>query len=141
MNGVTVAGGGYTFNNVKSWTGKPNKPLVDIFNCSVVIVPINVVHSHWFLGVIFPQQRVIATPDSLGSGDDRVFKVLFQYLKDEHLARHGTSLPHADEWCRVHIQPCPQQENFCDCGAFALANADCIVLGELLLYTQFDIPL
>ena len=141
VNGVTVAGGGYTFNNVKSWTGKPNKPLVDIFNCSVVIVPINVVHSHWFLGVIFPQQRVIATPDSLGSGDDRVFKVLFQYLKDEHLARHGTSLPHADEWCRVHIQPCPQQENFCDCGAFALANADCIVLGDLLSYTQSDIPL
>ena len=137
--GCTVPGGTYTYANISRWTGVPGKPLkVDIFACSHVIVPVNVVRTHWSLGVIFPQQRAIATPDSIGSGDDRVFDLLLQYVKDEHVSKHGVPLPDADKWHRVR-RPWPQQHNGCDCGAFSLANTDFLLLGEALEYGQSDI--
>lgn len=89
--------------------------------------------------MIFPQRRAISTPDSIGAGAQRVFDLLLLYVKDEHLAKHGVPLPDAELWHRV-AEPWPQQRNGCDCGAFALFNADLILLGESLDYSQDDIP-
>ena len=139
MKGNTAKGGTYTYANVSRWTGKPGKPKFDIFSCSIVIVPINVVHSHWSLGIIYPQRRLIATPDSIGSGSSRVYDLLLQYVQDEHQDKHGTPLPDVGAWKRLNL-PSPQQNNGCDCGAFTLANSDLLALGEPLDYTQADIP-
>ena len=137
--GATVPGGTYTFGNVERWTGKPGKPLtVDIFDCSVVIVPVNVIRTHWSLGLIFPQRQVISTLDSSGSGDDRVFDLLLRYVADEHVSKHGVPLPDPTKWRRVRVQS-PQQPNGCDCGAYALLSADLLLLGEALGYEPRDI--
>ena len=105
-----------------------------------MFVPINVVHEHWYLGVIFPQRRLIAVVDSFGAGSERAFDLLLRYVQDEHQDKHQTPLPHVDAWKRLSMQS-PRQRNWCDCGAFVLFNVDLLALGQALGYTQEDIPL
>jgi sentrin-specific protease 1 len=125
----------YTYANVSRWSHG-----VDIFACSVVIIPINVKHTHWSVGVIFPQRQGIAVVDSRGPGPQRVYDWLLRYVQDEHLDKRGVPLPEPESWQRLTLAS-PQQTNGVDCGVFSLLASDCLMLGEPLEYTQKDIPL
>ena len=138
--GRSVPGGSYTYNNVARYTrtggrrsGSEPHPVVDIFACSAVLVPVNYVNFHWALGVIFPQTCEISTPDSIGPGADRVYDHLLHYLQDEHLARKGTPLPGV--W-RRRLGPWPQQVNGCDCGVCVLQTGELILAEEPIAYLQ-----
>jgi sentrin-specific protease 1 len=127
----------YTFNNVRRWDSD-----VDIFECSVVIIPINISHSHWRIGAIYPQRQRIAIVDSLDDSSlrvqhDREYKWLLRYVQDVHSIKRGTLLP--ETWQNLAVQS-PKQTNGYDCGVFALLAADFLMLGEPLTYSQKDIP-
>jgi Ulp1 family protease len=129
--------GTYVYDSVKTWT-KNSRLSVDIFACSCVIVPINIVDSHWLLGIIFPQKRAIAIIDSFAdhggvSGHDHFFDIILRYVKDEHLDKKGVALD-TEPWSRITI-PSPRQYNGYDCGVHVLINADLILAGESLNYS------
>ena len=115
-------GNRYTYAHVSRWTaGYPHRsppvPAIDLFACSLVLLPVNYVNFHWALGAIFPQTCEIATPDSIGPGADRVFEILLRYLQDEHMEKKGAPLPGV--W-RRRAGPWSQQVNAYDCGICAI---------------------
>ena len=142
---MTVDGGAYTYNNVKQWTGSGvagKSNYINIFATSHVVVPINIVSNHWLVAIIFPQLRSIAIYDSLEGSyrahNDRVYKLLLQYIKDEHLDKLKTPLPNTSEWHRVY-PACTLQPNGNDCGVCSLANTDHVLLGELPAYAPVQL--
>ena len=79
---------------------------------------------HWFLAVVFMQEKKVVIYDSLPAEDGRVDYLtdIFQYLKDEHKHKHGLDLPNVDNWTTV---PCPKGNAIAplqgptnDCGVF-----------------------
>jgi Ulp1 family protease len=111
---------------VKNWTRRSK---VDIFAMAHVVVVVNADGQHWVPVVIDMHAKTLTYLDSLATAraNDAVptsametIGHLLQYLKDEHMARHKTSLPVA--WSRDNAMrggtkgTCEQQANTNDCG-------------------------
>ena len=106
-----VVDGTYTYSNVQSWSKRVEGK--DIFRLGKIIIPINIMYMHWCCAVVFMQEKVIKILDSLGPGTIQYAHAILQYLKDEHWAKKGTSLPDALDWRLVGTLPTntPQQNN------------------------------
>lgn len=127
--------GMYEYKNVKRWSKKvPGK---DIFKLDKIIFPINQGRMHWVCAVVFMQEKRIQFYDSMGADGMEYLESLFQYIQDEHKAKHGGPLPDIDDWKLV---PCtedtPRQGNGFDCGVFLCTFADFVSMGYPLTFSQ-----
>jgi sentrin-specific protease 1 len=113
-------------------------PPASIFSFDALVVPINIQETHWYLGVIYPQRRVIAIPDSFLPSDatDRAFALLLRLVSEEHMIRMGEPL-RTEAWTR-DTTTWTLQRNGCDCGAFTLLNADCLLLNQPATFSPAD---
>jgi len=121
-----------TYKNVERWIKD-----VDLFAMDLVLVPINIAHTHWFLGAVYPKRCVIATPDSFPQGKDtaHAFTVLAKYFQNEHEDKKHKSKQCA--WTHEHM-PWPQQPDGFNCGVYTLLNADCLQMDEPTAYSASD---
>jgi sentrin-specific protease 1 len=127
--------GQYEYNNVKRWSKKvPGK---DLFGLNKIFFPINMGNAHWIAACIFMEKKRIEIFDSMG-GSGRVYlDALFQYLKDEHMSKNGSPLPHQDQWELVPTQrDTPRQRNGYDCGVFTCMFADFVSKDCPLVFNQ-----
>lgn len=127
--------GVYEYKNVKRWSKKvPGK---DIFKLDKIIFPINEGRMHWVCAVVFVQEKRIQFYDSMGADGMVYLESLFQYIQDEHKAKHGGPLPDVDDWKLVPCtQDTPRQGNGFDCGVFLCTFADFVSMGYPLTFTQ-----
>jgi len=109
-------------------------PEGDIFRLDKLLIPINIESLHWFLAVVFMQEKKVVIYDSLPVEDGRedYLTDILQYLKDEHKHKHGLDLPNVDNWTTV---PCPKGNAIAplqgptnDCGVFLCLFMDLILL-------------
>ena len=109
----------------------------DIFNLNCIVFPVNMGQMHWTCAVAFMQEKRIQFYDSMGDDGMHYVEGIFQYIKDEHQAKHGAPLPDPDSWRLVACtRDTPRQLNGYDCGVFLCMFADFLSKGCPLLFDQ-----
>ncbi len=119
VNKLTDEYRGYNFELVWRWTKN-----FDFMAMGKIFVPIKINNTHWCMAIIFVQLKRIQYYDSLGGGGRSHLETLLRYVADVHQRTRGSSLAVSEWelWCTTATTP--RQENFSDCGVFALAVAD-----------------
>ena len=137
---ATVAG--YDYSGVRRWGMKLGLELDAIDN---ILVPINLLRSHWVLVNIDIKERVLQFYDSLSVKDTTgVVPVLRRWLQDEVRARLGGDAATewaVDTWPVLEDAGLPSQRDSGSCGVFVLAAADCFSLECPLSFSQEDMCL
>jgi len=118
---------------VKRWTKK-----VDLFACSVVLVPVHL-GMHWCLAVIDVEHKAIQYYDSMGGNNNRCLKALSSYLAEEHRVKKGAELD-MSAWRMEIKKDIPQQMNGSDCGMFTCKFSEYLSRRARISFTQADMP-
>ncbi len=98
----------YNYKRVSRYSKRA--PGGDLFGLDKLFFPICDC-GHWFLIVVFVQERVAKCYDSLGQNWRKPMKEIFAYLKCEHRRKKGQELGSA-QWELRHVaEEAPQQGN------------------------------
>ena len=140
----------YTYKNVKRLT-KPiklkKKGIIiqnSIFELDKIIFPVHIGGVHWCCGCINIRDKKIEYYDSMNGSALQFFRIIKQYLKDEHIDKlklnHIKYLLNIQEWKidNNNNNNYPQQKNGYDCGVFASKCADWISDDMYPDYSQSD---
>lgn len=100
------------YASVRRWTRK-----VDIFAQELVLVPLHL-PMHWTMAVINVKERAIEYYDSLHGREPGIFRLLLDYVQQEHADKKGAPLD-VSGWRTHYAGDCPAQQNGYDCGIFA----------------------
>lgn len=110
---------------------------INVFERRTVVVPINIMSTHWAVGVVDNEKRSIAYYDSLNSGGNlRAVETIEMYLQNE-AKRLGVAVE------PYELEPnkqTPQQQNGYDCGVFTCTVARSVCSGLPLQFGQGDMP-
>eukprot|EP00939_MAST-03C_sp_MAST-3C-sp1_P002489 g2489.t1 len=128
----------YTYANVRRWTRK-----IDVTALKKIVVPIHL-PKHWAVAVIDIQRKQFLYYDSLDedcANGPAVYRTLRRYWIDEAKDKRNETDANLHDWKDVRTQNVPQQQNFIDCGVFAMKFAEC-ACGDIPVATfdQADIP-
>lgn len=108
---------------------------VNVFEKAMVIVPINIMSTHWALAVIDNKKKTISYYDSLSSsGNLNAIRTLQDYMTKE---AERLLVPVAQYELRPNVKT-PQQQNGYDCGVFTCTVAKYISHGDDLSFSQRD---
>jgi len=123
---------------------------MDIFKYEICLFPIHINGNHWALATI--QHRVKHIGFYCSRGESTTFKEkLLDFLKREHLARKGTSLPQDYRLSDVSGIPLqeplrkldptldPKQENTWDCGVYTCMYMEYLSRDAPFRFSQRDI--
>ena len=127
---------GYTYEQVSGFTKRAK---VDVFAMDLVLVPLHVRGNHWCLAAFDMARKELSYLDSLQGQPCGILDKLLRWLRDEHQNKKRTALDTSD-WTLVSRDGIPKQKNLVDCGMFMLKNADCLLRGAPLDFTQDHMP-
>lgn len=114
---------------------------VDLFECKLVFIPININNTHWTLAVIGVETKTIQYFDSLGSSGERYLEALQRYIIEEYAHKHPGGQLDWSAWRLIRgTTRTPQQANGCDCGVFVLCTVYLMAFGLMPAFSQADIP-
>ncbi len=103
-----------------------NGPGKDIFQLDKLFFPINQDYSHWVVVVVVMERQCLYFHDSLMDSEENMdeqgemehgkkgyhyLEQVFQYLKDEHLAKFQKPLPEGWDSVYGNFESTPQQKN------------------------------
>ena len=116
----------YDYSQVERWYQKEN-----VCSLDTVLIPINLLNSHWVFAVIRVQQRIVEYRDSMpGTHGQEVFNNLVRYMKDK--------CKKTSPWTFRDISASvPRQNNGYDCGVYVLLYANCVAHGVPLTTESF----
>ncbi|TBU64827.1 cysteine proteinase [Dichomitus squalens] len=130
-----LRGQGYEKARLAKWTKK-----IDIFSKDVILIPVNHSNAHWTAAAINFRKKRIESYDSMGMARGEVFKVLRQYLDDEHRNKKKKPFDFTG-WEDYTLPNTPQQENGYDCGVFTCQFLESLSRGEeSFAFTQHNMP-
>jgi hypothetical protein len=124
MTKMFAGGKEYNYDLVKSWAEE-----LDLSNADYIYVPINITRSHWILGIIQPQQKLIEICDSgkfiCGTESKDLYSrtyghALLLFMEDRAGSR---SVAFEKRSWTIVEKECPQQLNYTDCGVFVVVYA------------------
>ena len=127
---------GYRYDQVRRFTKRAK---VDVFAMDLVLVPLHVRGNHWCLAAFDMARKELSYLDSLQGPPGDMLDNLLRWLRDEHQNKKGAALDTSD-WTLVSRDDIPEQKNLVDCGMFMLKNADCLLRGAPLDFTQDHMP-
>ena len=123
------------YEGVARWAKRKK---VNLLEKDLVIVPINIMRTHWALSVIDNKAKLIAYYDSLSSrGNQRAIDLIKDYMAKE-IDRLG--LPQIAYKLYPNMKT-PQQQNGSDCGVFTCTVAKHLAENLPLSFSQKDMPL
>jgi len=121
---------GYDYKGVSRWGMKLGLQLDAVDD---ILIPINLMRSHWVLVNVNVKERVLHFYDSLSVKDTSgVVPIVRRWLHDEVRTRLGEDAAAewaVDTWQVLEDAGLPAQEDSGSCGVFVLAAADCFSLG------------
>ena len=125
----------YNFEGVKKWSKR-----FKVFEQDKIFIPINYGNNHWFLIVVYIQQKKIIFYDSIAE-DNRAKMYLFltaRWLQDE--AKFKNQNIDINDWKLINAgRNIPQQTNSFDCGVYVILNADYIADDLPLSYGEEEV--
>ncbi|KAI0651616.1 cysteine proteinase [Trametes meyenii] len=119
-----LKGQGYQKARLAKWTKK-----IDIFSKDVILIPVNHNNAHWTAATINFRKKRIESYDSMGMDRGSVFKLLRQYLDEEHRDKKKKPFDFTG-WQDYLLPDTPQQENGYDCGVFTCQFLEALSRGE-----------
>ncbi|KAI0359160.1 cysteine proteinase [Trametes cingulata] len=119
-----LKGQGYQKARLSKWTKK-----IDIFSKDVILIPVNHNNAHWTAAAINFRKKRIESYDSMGMERGQVFKLLRQYLDEEHRDKKKKPFDFTG-WQDYILPDTPQQENGYDCGVFTCQFLEALSRGE-----------
>jgi hypothetical protein len=114
---------------------------VDIFTCSRMLIPVNIILKHWILACIDFEQKWIAWLDSIGETHEQETRLLFVWLTKEHSFNRPTIFDPAEWSLHSGLPPgtqAPRQSNDYDCGIFICLYAAFLDMRLPLSFSQHD---
>ncbi|CDO72453.1 hypothetical protein BN946_scf184977.g154 [Trametes cinnabarina] len=130
-----LKGQGYQKARMSKWTKK-----IDIFSKDVILIPVNHNNAHWTAAAINFRKKRIESYDSMGMERGQVFKLLRQYLDEEHRDKKKKPFDFTG-WQDYTLPDTPQQENGYDCGVFTCQFLEALSRGEEdFPFTQDNMP-
>ena len=90
----------------------------DIFKKDYILIPIHLT-MHWTMAVINMKDCLVEYYDSLHGNEPDAFRVLMQYVQEEHAAKKPDCTLDIGKWQTFYADRCPVQQNGYDCGIFA----------------------
>ncbi|KAI0462271.1 hypothetical protein LJB42_004359 [Komagataella kurtzmanii] len=128
------------YDSVKRWAKRRK---VDITKLDYVFIPINILNSHWALGVIDNKRKRFQYYDSLkGEGQTPVLNHLRTFALKEAERIYGDKVPiNFHEYLLDYNTNSPQQKNGSDCGVFTCATVEFLSREKALKFSQTDMPL
>lgn len=142
------------YQGVKRWAKRRK---LNVFEKSLVFIPINISSTHWALATVDNKAKTIAYYDSLNSvssnqqleddSNDEIYQPRFTgleliktYMKGEAERLELANSVDVDEYQLLPNIKVPQQQNGFDCGVFTCICAYYLSTGRPLTYSQRDIP-
>lgn len=120
------------YQGVARWAKRKK---VNLAEKKKVIVPINIMSTHWALAVVDNTAHTICYYDSLSSGGNRkTVEILQDYMNKE---RDRLQAPAMDYVLHASMKT-PQQQNGYDCGVFTCTAARYVAGGRPLTFSQKD---
>ncbi|KAK6458940.1 uncharacterized protein RJT20DRAFT_124058 [Scheffersomyces xylosifermentans] len=120
------------YQGVARWAKRKK---LNLFEKNLVLVPINILNTHWALAVIDNIDKTIKYYDSLSSsGNQQAVSNLKEYMDQE---AKRLNVPSIDYELFPHMET-PQQSNGFDCGVFACTAAKYISNSKPMSYSQKD---
>jgi len=108
----------YNYKAVARWTKK-----LSIFALDKLIFPVHL-SNHWCLAVINFRDKRFEYYDSLHGGNAQCMECMKRYVQDESMDKRKQAFDISD-WTEYTPTDIPRQNNFVDCGMFALGFAEC----------------
>ncbi|KAH8100526.1 cysteine proteinase [Cristinia sonorae] len=126
---------GYEKGRLAKWTKS-----FDIFQKDIVLIPVNHNNAHWTAAAINFRDKRIESYDSMGMDRTSVYKLLRQYVSDEHRNKKKKEFDWTG-WEDYDMEDVPQQENGYDCGVFTCQFLATLARGEKHFpFTQKNMP-
>ncbi|OBA21812.1 cysteine proteinase, partial [Metschnikowia bicuspidata var. bicuspidata NRRL YB-4993] len=123
------------YQGVARWAKRKK---VNLLEKDLVIVPINIMSTHWALAVIDNQAKLISYYDSLASrGNLKALQLLSEYMSKES---ERLLMPQIAYTLHANVKT-PQQQNGFDCGVFTCTVAKCLSEQLPLSFSQKDMRL
>lgn len=110
---------------------------VYIFDCDLVLVPINISNNHWTLAVISMKEKAIKYYDSQLKTNDYCLDRLAMYLKNEKLKKEKIKY-NMKGWKLIHVKNIPRQPDSYNCGVFLCMYAEFIARNRPLTKDRFE---
>ncbi|KAK6204945.1 uncharacterized protein RJT21DRAFT_12130 [Scheffersomyces amazonensis] len=122
------------YSGIVRW-GKRKK--LNLFEKDLIMVPINVMNTHWALAVINNKSHSIEYYDSLisSNGNIRAISLLKDYVEQE---ANRLNKKISSEYQLFPRMRSPQQANGYDCGVFTCTAAKYLSFNQPLRYSQND---
>ncbi|ODV59429.1 SUMO protease ULP1 [Ascoidea rubescens DSM 1968] len=128
------------YKGVKRWAKRKK---IDVTKMDYIFIPINLLNSHWVLGIINNKKRRFEYLDSLNGGSFNILGKLQEYMAEETermYPNYDRGLGEFDyyNWEAIERKDIPQQENGSDCGVFTCMNVDFLSQEKHLKFSQND---
>ncbi|CAH2353735.1 hypothetical protein CLIB1423_12S01772 [[Candida] railenensis] len=132
---TTLQSKGYT--GVARWAKRKK---LDVTQMELVLVPINIMGTHWALAAVDNKLKEFQYYDSLSSsGNLKALQILKTYMQEE--GKRLNSSIDFNEYKLVPLMDSPQQSNGYDCGVFTCTSAFFVSGRKPLNFSQKDMKL
>ncbi|CUM53770.1 uncharacterized protein AC631_00263 [Debaryomyces fabryi] len=125
------------YQGVARWSKRKK---VNVTEKDLILVPINIMGTHWALAVVNNKEKRFQYFDSLSSnGNQQALQIIKNYMIQEG-KKHNSSIDF-EKYSIMKNMPSPQQQNGFDCGVFACICAKYVAQWRDLTYRQKDMKL
>ncbi|CUM49144.1 unnamed protein product [Debaryomyces tyrocola] len=125
------------YQGVARWSKRKK---VNVTEKDLILVPINIMGTHWALAVVNNKEEKFQYFDSLSSnGNLQALQILKSYMIQE--GKKQNSSIDFEKYSLMKNMPSPQQLNGFDCGVFACICAKYVAQWKKLTYGQKDMKL
>jgi Ulp1 family protease len=136
----------YTYNMVATWTrpkalARGLHPISNVFECDLLVVPVNLGQGHWVCAVINLVLCRIEVFDSCRgtTACPVAAELLIRWVADEARDKLGQDWD-MRHWQVIIASDAPRQYNGCDCGVFTCMAAEYRGQGKPFDYTDMHVP-
>lgn len=125
------------YQGVGRWSKRKK---VNVNTTNLILIPINIMSTHWALAVVDNEYKTITYYDSLSSNGNLSALLLIKGYMIEEGKKNNSPIDY-EEFELIPNFETPQQQNGSDCGVFTCICAKFIATNKPLTYTQNDMKI
>lgn len=125
---------------VTRWTKKVDP---NVFGRDMILFPMNLNDSHWCCGCVNMKGKRFELYDSKGAHEHEFYGHMRKWLtmEAEKVTEKGGAPINLNEWTNYSEDATiPRQDNYFDCGVFAMMFMSDLALGKPFAFSQADMP-
>lgn len=125
------------YQGVGRWSKRKK---VNVNTTNLILIPINIMSTHWALAAVDNEYKTITYYDSLSSNGNLSALLLIKGYMIEEGKKNNSPIDYEEFELLPNFET-PQQQNGSDCGVFTCICAKYIATNKLLTYSQNDMKI